>query len=504
VMKAVGARTRQLMGMYLILTLFFGLLALAIAIPLSILLSTLTGGGISNFLNFDPGPLRLAPQSVALQTFVALVIPVGAALFPVVKGTRITVREAITNYGLGRGGFGRGWVDRLVELVRGLPRPILISIRNTFRRKGRLVLTLSALVLAGGIFIGVFNLRAAMNVAISETFGYILSDVNVGFNRAYRLQKVLPMALRVPGVVKAEAWGGAFGSMLRPGEATGTQVSLLAPPADSNLIKATITSGRWLVPEDENALVIGNSLLAERPDLQVGDEVVLDINGVKHTWEIVGVYRFVGTSIPPLVYANNDYLARITHTANRATNLRVVTSQHDPVFQKQVARDLEATYKAAGIEVGQIVIGSDLIQSNTATTDVLVLFLLVMAVLIALVGGLGMASTMSINVFERTREIGVMRAIGASNGAILRLVIFEGMFIGGLSWILGTLVAVPIARVLDYVVGISILRSPLKYVFSLDGFLIWLAFVLLIAIAASAIPARNAMRLTVREILAYE
>jgi putative ABC transport system permease protein len=218
----------------------------------------------------------------------------------------------------------------------------------------------------------------------------------------------------------------------------------------------------------------------------------------------VGVYRFVGTSIPPLVYANNDYLARITHTANRATNLRVVTSQHDPVFQKQVARDLEATYKAAGIEVGQIVIGSDLIQSNTATTDVLVLFLLVMAVLIALVGGLGMASTMSINVLERTREIGVMRAIGASNSAILRLVIFEGMFIGGLSWILGTLVAVPIARVLDYVVGISILRSPLKYVFSLDGFLIWLAFVLLIAIAASAIPARNAMRLTVREILAYE
>jgi putative ABC transport system permease protein len=435
---------------------------------------------------------------------VALVIPVGAALFPVVRGTRISVREAITNYGLGRSGFGRSRIDRLVELVRGLPRPVLISIRNTFRRKARLVLTLSALVLAGGIFIGVFNLRAALNVAISETFGYILSDVNVGFGQAYRLEKVLPMALEVPGVVDAEAWGGAFGSVLIPGEETGTQVNILAPPADSTLIKASLTSGRWLTPQDENGIVIGNALLAVRPELSVGDEVTIDIDGNKHAWKIVGVYRIVGNTIPPLIYANNDYLAKITHTTNRTTSLRVVTSQHDPAFQKQVARDLEAVYKSAGIDVGQVLIGSDLIQSNTATTDVLVLFLMVMAVLIALVGGLGMTSTMSINVFERTREIGVMRAIGASNGAILRLVIFEGMFIGVLCWILGTLVAIPIASVLDYVVGISMLQSPLDYVFSLDGFIIWLALVLVIAAAASAIPARNAMRLTVREILAYE
>jgi putative ABC transport system permease protein len=280
VMKAVGARTWQLVGMYLFLTLFFGLLALAIAIPLGIVLGSVSNGGITGFLNFDPGPFRLAPQGLFLQSFVALVIPVAAAVFPVIRGTRITVREAITNYGLGRGGFGQGRIDRLVELVRGLPRPILISIRNTFRRKARLVLTLSALVLAGGIFIGVFNLRAALNVAINETFGYILSDVNVSFGRAYRLQRVLPMALEVPGVVEAEAWGGALGSVLRPGEDTGTQVSLLAPPADSTLIKASITSGRWLTPQDENAIVIGNAMLAARPELKVGD----DVTGADHAY----------------------------------------------------------------------------------------------------------------------------------------------------------------------------------------------------------------------------
>ena len=129
---------------------------------------------------------------------------------------------------------------------------------------------------------------------------------------------------------------------------------------------------------------------------------------------------------------------------------------------------------------------------------------MIMALLIALVGGLGMTSTMSINVFERTREIGVMRAIGASSGAIMRLVLVEGMLIGVISWILGAILAYPIAKILGYAVGVSMLKSPLKFVFALDGLLVWLALMLVISVLASALPARNATRLTVREVLAYE
>jgi putative ABC transport system permease protein len=504
VMKAVGADMLQLAGMYLVLTLFYGVLALAVAIPLGALLSTATGGGITTMLNFDSSPFHLAPQSVAMQVFVALVIPVFAALLPVVKGTRITVREAITNYGLGRGTFGKSLIDRLVEKVRRLPRPLLISIRNTFRRKARLVLTLSTLILAGAIFIGVYNLRAAMSASITETLGYVLSDVNVTFGQPYRLKKVQSMAMSVPGVVTAEAWGGALGSVLTEDETSGTQIQILAPPADSTFIKASLTSGRWLVPEDENAVVIGNHLIAVRPELKVGDEITIDIDGVKNEWKIVGIYRFIGNAIPPLLYANNEYLSKITHTQNMAGSLRIATDQHDAVSQKRIARNLETVFRSAGIEISQVVVGSDIIRSNTTTLDVLVYFLMSMAILIAVVGGLGMTSTMSINVFERTREIGVMRAIGASSGAILRLVMVEGMIIGIISWVIGTILAVPISLLLDNVVGISILKSPLKYEFSYDGFFIWLALILIISVLACAIPARNATRLTVREVLAYE
>ncbi len=60
-----------------------------------------------------------------------------------------------------------------------------------------------------------------------------------------------------------------------------------------------------------------------------------------------------------------------------------------------------------------------------------------------LVGGLGLAGTMSMNVLERTREIGVMRAVGASDGAVLRVILVEGLLMAGLSWFLAIFLAVP-------------------------------------------------------------
>ena len=130
--------------------------------------------------------------------------------------------------------------------------------------------------------------------------------------------------------------------------------------------------------------------------------------------------------------------------------------------------------------------------------------LLIMAVLIALVGGLGLMGTMSMNVLERTREIGVMRSIGAVDLAIMGLVITEGMIIGMISWGLGALLAIPITNVLNVLVGVSILTVPLDYVFSPNGLIIWLVLVIVLSTIASILPARNAVRLTVRDVLAYE
>jgi putative ABC transport system permease protein len=112
--------------------------------------------------------------------------------------------------------------------------------------------------------------------------------------------------------------------------------------------------------------------------------------------------------------------------------------------------------------------------------------------------------TMSINVLERTREIGVMRAIGASNGAILRIVMVEGVFIGVVSWVIGALIALPLSRLLAEAVGQVFLKSSPSYVFSSMGALLWLGTVIVLAAVSSMLPAWNASRVTVRDVLAYE
>jgi putative ABC transport system permease protein len=97
-----------------------------------------------------------------------------------------------------------------------------------------------------------------------------------------------------------------------------------------------------------------------------------------------------------------------------------------------------------------------------------------------------------------------MRAIGASDGTIMLLVIVEGMLVGLISWVLGAVLALPISALLANVVGASMFQTPLDFVLSANGFLLWLGGVVVLSALASFLPARNAARLTIREVLAYE
>ena len=503
-MKAVGGKTAQLLVMYLGLVACFGVIALIYTIPMSAFMAYVISVGTSQYLNFDILGFRFIPASVALQVIVALLVPVMAALIPVLNGTRVTIREAISSYGISRGQFGMNLVDRIVEKIKFLSRPLLLSLRNTFRKKARLFLTLSTLTLAGSIFISVFNLRSSFHKAIDNAMGYFLSDVNISFGNAYRYQKLENVASKIPGVIAAEGWGFRNAEVLSDDGKSPVQVSINAPPSDSQLINPTISGGRWLIPGDENAVVIGNQLQKLRPDLDVGDSITLKIDGKESTWKIVGTYLFIGNLYPPVVYTNYDYFSRTVHDSDRVGNLRITTAYHDAYNQDRIARILESAYEAEGILVADIMTGAQFSAMQTLTTDILVYFLGVMSVLIAMVGGLGLMGTMGMNVIERTREIGVMRAIGANDRLILQLVIVEGMLIGAISWLIGFLLAIPVTKLMTTLVGISLMSTPMMPVYSITGIVAWLAGMLVIAALASVVPAYNASRLTVREVLVYE
>jgi putative ABC transport system permease protein len=502
IMKSVGGGTRQVFGMYIVLVLGFGLVALLIAIPLASLAAQNLGAGMAAYLNFYPLPFLGYPSTILQQAIVALLIPMLAALWPVYNSVRITVREAITDYGIG--GNGKSKDKAVSRRALFLPRPMRLSLRNAFRRKVRLALTLFSLVLGGAIFIGVYNMWASFDKVIEDIQGYFLADINVSFGRYYRFDEVASLSESVPGVSSVEGWTEYPGTLVSDKEAAGTQILFVAPPSTSTLIDPVITAGRWLTTGDENAIVIGNHLLQMFPDLKIGDWLTIEIDGRETQWLIVGFYTITGNVSPPLLYVNYEYLSQLVGAPGQVYSLRVLTTDHDAASQKRINDQLIARYEDRGIQVGSTQLGADFIESQQATTDILVYFMLVMATLIAIVGGLGLMGTMSINVLERTREIGVMRAIGASNLDIQGIVIVEGMVIGLISWVISILLSIPITAILCFGVGMAVLTAPMPAVYGATGIIAWLLFTLFLSTVASALPARRASRLTVRDTLAYE
>lgn len=505
IMKAIGGRGRQIFGMYMVTVMIFGIIALVIAIPTGGYGAYLLANYIASLFDVQIAGMNLAPEIILLQISIGMLVPLVTAFFPILMGIRVTVREALSNYGMGKGKYGTGLFDRTLNFfLRFLPfsRPLLISLRNTFRRKLRLIMTVTTLTLASAIFVGVISVRSSAMQTIDDVLQYWGFDIQVSLERAYRLEQLIPEISKVPGVEAVETWGGGMVTRIRPNGTTGEEIYIQAPPADTKLITPYMLEGRWLLPEDENAIVINTDVLDNEPDIKVGDTVRLELYDHEQDWVVVGLAR--GVLSGPTIFAPYSYFAHLTGQIGSAGYALIKTDVHDIQSITQIAKDLEKHLESVGIRVNRTMQISEVRQQFDSIFTMLLAVLLVMVALLAAVGGLGLMGTMSINVLERIREVGVMRAIGATNGAVLRIVMVEGILIGWLSALQGSLIAVPISRYLSQIVGEQLFQISLSFRFSNEGLLIWLVFVTFLSTIASFLPAFQASRLTVRDVLAYE
>ena len=264
VIKLVGGQRRQVFFMYLMLIMAFGILALLIAIPLG-------GQGayglalfISSKLNFNLLGYRIVPMALVVQMLVGLLIPLIAGLAPVTSGSRITVLRALSG-GLAEneahvkeGEKRLPWFDWVQVKATGLlakrgihiPRPFVISLRNTFRRKGRLALTLFTLTMGGAIFIAVFNVRMTLHDYIGQIGNYFVADVSLDFDKPYRLDKIQQEVMKINGVTHAEGWQFIGGELLDQNKQVLDSLNIFGPPADSQLIDPILVAGRWIHSDD--------------------------------------------------------------------------------------------------------------------------------------------------------------------------------------------------------------------------------------------------------------
>ncbi|MCB0058183.1 MAG: ABC transporter permease, partial [Caldilineaceae bacterium] len=398
ILKAIGARRRTIFMLYLTTVFAYGVMALMLALPLGAWSAQVLGDYLMSSFNAE-GTFELSPLAIQAQIIIALVAPVLASLGPLWTASRITVREAISEYGLGKGHFGENWLDRLLERIHGLSRPMLISLRNTFRRKGRLLLTLTTLTLASAIFIAVFSVRASLLLTLDDALSYWNYDLSLNLSRPYRVDYLEREALNVPGVEAAESWGFWGTRRVRADGTNSNDLLLIAPQPNSQMIDPVILAGRWLLPDDENAVVINTDVTKDEADLTVGSTLVVDIEGREESWTVVGIVR--GVLSGPFLYVNYPYFAKVTRTVGRAGTLQVITSEHDAAAQEQVARALDQHFAALGITVNSAETTSQTREQVITQFNVIIIILSVMAVLLAVVGGLGLMGTMSINVLER-------------------------------------------------------------------------------------------------------
>ncbi len=104
---------------------------------------------------------------------------------------------------------------------------------------------------------------------------------------------------------------------------------------------------------------------------------------------------------------------------------------------------------------------------------------------------------------ERRVEIGILRSIGASNGAIGTLFITEGVLLGWLSWLISVPLSLPFSRGLNVAVGLAV-NTEMAFAYSTVSPWVWLTIVTVLGIVASWFPSRGAIRVSVRESLSYE
>ncbi len=519
VIKLVGGRDRQVFAMYLTLIMAFALLALAIAVPLGGWGAYWLAGFIADNLNFSLLGYRIVPLAFFVQVAVGLLVPLFAGLSPVLNGSKISVLRALSNDAAGdesspptADGKPRvNWLDRtLVRLTRilaargmHLPRPFIISLRNTFRRTNRLLLTLFTLTMGGAIFIAVFNVRVSLRDYSQQIGRYFSADVTLDFDRPYRVSEIEKFAFQLDGVEHVEGWQFMGIELLYPDGSVAENVNLLAPPAESDLVNPMIASGRWIRADDARKLAISEAALKYYPNLKPGDSLRLKVDGQDEVWEVVGIFKFIGRE-GVLAYVPLEYIEKVTNLTDKAYSFRVATTRHDRAFQDAMAEKLDDHFRENGFKIRRAESGSASLDSVAESLDILVVFLLIMAVLTAIVGAMGLTGTMGMNVLERTREIGIMRAIGADDLAVMRTIVGEGFVIGAISFALAIIISIPLSYGLAFIVSIAIFETPIDVLFTYQGYVIWLALALALSVLGSVLPARNAARLTIREVLAYE
>lgn len=502
VMKALGGTRAQIARVYLLEAGLLGVAAVITGVPIGI------GGGrwlsrsMAVFLNFDINSFAVPLWVHALVFVAGLIVPVVAALIPVVLGTRIAVRDALTPNPTPKRPYGTSAVDRALARVSGANRMLLLAVRNASRNRLRSTLTLLTLATGGLFFMSAVNVRQSLVGTVDRFYAASRADLSVTLASDQPREELESLVRGVPRVSAVEAWTVLPAMLAGAGPQAGRRdISLVVLPRTSQMVAFDFLHGERR--DDPLGIVVNSALYDRLGRPTLGAPVMLEVEGRSEAFRLFGVVS--EPFVPATAYASYAWLEEPARTAV-ANSLRVALADADAGQVEHAKEEIERRLEANGMRIVMATTKAESRYSFDQHMLMIYVFLVIVSVILGGVGCMGLITTVSLNVTERRRELGVLRALGATPAHVTKLLVGECLVLGALSWLVASAVAVPLTKLVGDFVLRRVLASGAEIAVVLEprGIFIWLAVALLGSILASLWPARQASRATVREALAHE
>jgi putative ABC transport system permease protein len=499
VMKAIGAQRRQIISLYLMSLLALGAIASTLAIPLAVLCGKAYAQFVSGILNFDVLTAQLPWFTYGVLVASGIGMPILFSMGTVLRGTRINVVSALYDYGVN--------VPLTMSVKERTARargPVLLQLaqRNLRRSRQRLWVTLLSMALGVAIFNTGFNVRQSLQTLLDDVATAIGYDVQVVFAQPLAETEARALFTNLENVKTVQSWAGGLGLLQSEALSTESGVGVIALPYDDVMLNLPLVAGKWLSGQPEE-VVFNEQALNQFGSPKVGDRLPVTINGDTLLLTLTGVVKQLDL---PKIYVDQAYFNQvINHSGDINTlSFQAVDNRYDAVLE--LKQQIERRLLSSEWPVLYVVSEAERVKVIFDHLNVILSSLIFLSLLVLVVSAIGLASSTSVSVMERTREIGVMRAMGATPTDIFRLLTWEGLLVSLFSIALGLMLSLPLSAHAAEFFGLLMLSeaNALSFQFSVSGLWITLLFTVGFGWLASRIPAQAATALSTRDALAYE
>jgi putative ABC transport system permease protein len=469
------------------------ILGLAIGIPMSNLLVGFLGTELIG-AELD---WQISWLAVGLSVVVGLGGTVLASLPALRRVAHIPVREAMGTPGI-TGGYGQGAIDRGLRRVGFLPRDWQLGLRGAARRKGRSVATAVQVALAVGTMLAFTSTVITMLWVSEQSRTAEGGDIQVWSTGGGAILGDAAGAL-LGGIDGVDRVQPIVGADVLAGD---TDTFVWGLP-DEPVYAYELSEGRWFDGVENEAaarVAVVGPALANLHSLEVGDDVRVETASGVESFLIVGIdTTMVGDGLGLFVPIKTVMEIRGLAEPSQFW-LTTTSSDHGSI--DRVALELRGELERRGYGFDYQVRYIDIEAERTADRTV-VAIILSLGVPVVAIGMIGLVNTMTTSIVERSREIGVLRSVGARARDIRRIFRSEAVALVVLGWLVGTGVGYVLARVI-----LGVINDAFHVDFGLRYPLWPLGAALAVALAVVGLamvrPLTKASRIPASEALRYE